>query len=126
MEAIIFSASVVGFTSVPIWATYAASKSYDLLFAEALATELKPSNIDVMALCPGATRTEFADYKGFWAELMVMSSEDVVRGALKNVGRKPIYIAGLMNRMTVFAFRFMPRRMVANIFGGVLRDMVGR
>lgn len=122
--AIIFTASIVGFTSVPIWGTYAASKSYDLLLAEALAVELKPHNIDVMALCPGSTRTEFANYQGSWAKLFVMNSDDVVRGALKSVGQKTIHIAGLMNRMTVFSLRFLPRRLAAKIFGMLIRDMV--
>lgn len=122
--AIIFTASIVGFTSVPIWGTYAASKSYDLLLAEALAVELKPHNIDVMALCPGTTRTEFANYQGFWATLLVMNPDDVVRGALNSVGKKTVHIAGVMNRMMAFSFRFMPRRLAAKIFGKTVRDML--
>lgn len=122
--AIIFTASIVGFTSVPIWSTYAASKSYDLLLAEALAVELKPHNIDVLALCPGTTRTEFADYQGFLAKILVMNPDDVVRGALKSVGKKTIYIADLMNRVIVFSFRFIPRRLAAKVFGKTVRDMV--
>lgn len=123
--AIIFTASIVGFTSVPVWASYAASKGYDLLLAEALAAELKPHNIDVLALCPGSTRTEFADYQGFWARLLVMDADEVVRGALQNMGRKTVHIAGLMNRLIVFSFRFIPRRLAASIFGGIVRDMAG-
>lgn len=122
--AIIFTASIVGFTSVPIWGTYAASKSYDLLLAEALAVELKPHNIDVLALCPGTTRTEFANYQGFLAKILVMNPDDVVRGALKSVGKKTIHIAGVMNRVIVFSFRFMPRRLAAKVFGKTVRDMV--
>lgn len=123
--AIIFTASIVGFTSVPVWGTYAASKSYDLLLAEALAVELKPHNIDVLALCPGTTRTEFANYQGFLANILVMNPEDVVRGALKSLGKKTIHIAGVMNRVIVFSFRFMPRGLAAKIFGRTVRDMVG-
>ena len=122
--AIIFSASIVGFTSVPIWATYAASKSYGLLLAEALAVELTTHHIDVMALCPGATRSEFADYQGFWARLFVTDADEVVRSALKNLGRKTVHITGLMNWMTVFAFRFMPRRLVSIILSAIIRNMV--
>ncbi|TQV89482.1 SDR family NAD(P)-dependent oxidoreductase [Aliikangiella coralliicola] len=121
--AIIFTASIVGFTSVPLWGTYAASKSYDLLFAEALAVELKPHNIDVMALCPGSTHTEFANYEGFLAKLFVMKSDDVVGGALKSLGRKTVHIAGLMNKITVFSLRFIPRRIAAKLFGTLVRNM---
>ena len=123
--AILFTASIVGFTSVPVWASYAASKGYDLLLAEALAAELKPHNIDVLALCPGSTRTEFADYQGFWARLLVMDADEVVRGALQNMGRRTVHIAGLMNRLIVFSFRFIPRRLAAGIFGKIVRDMAG-
>ena len=107
-----------------MWGTYAASKSYDLLLAEALAFELKQHNIDVMALCPGSTRTEFANYQGFLAKLFVMNLDDVVRGALKNVGRKSVHVAGLINRINVFSVRFMPRRLAAMIFSRIVRDMV--
>src|SRR3546814_15063522 len=37
------------------------SKAFVLSFSEALHEEMKPHNIRVTALCPGPTRTEFAD-----------------------------------------------------------------
>ena len=77
-----------------------------------------------MALCPGATRTEFADYQGFIAARYAMKPDDVVRGALKSIGKRTIYIAGWMNKLTVFTFRFIPRRLAAIIFGATVRDMV--
>ena len=122
--AIIITASVVAFTSVPVWGTYAASKAYDLLLAEALAVELEPHNIDVMAFCPGITRTEFADYQGLRANLIVLEPDDAVRGALKNVGRKTVYVAGTLNRMAVLGLRFLPRRLASVAFGTNVRDMV--
>lgn len=120
---IMFTASVVGFTSVPIWATYSGSKAYDLLLAESLNVELKPYGVDVMAVCPGSTRTEFLDYQGFWSKILVMEASDVVRGALKSIGKRPYYIAGWMNKLTIFSFRFIPRWLSARIFGFLLRDM---
>ena len=56
---IIVVSSVVAFQPMPYFATYAATKAFDLLFAEALAGELNGKSIDVLAVCPGATRTEF-------------------------------------------------------------------
>jgi uncharacterized protein len=58
---VIFVASVAAFMPIPLLATYAASKAFLLHYAEALAEELSDQPIDVLALCPGATRTRFFD-----------------------------------------------------------------
>lgn len=118
------TASIAGFGPIPFWATYSASKSYDLLFSEALSAELKPHNIDVLALCPGATHTEFATYEGFIAKLLAMYPEEVISGALNSLGRRRVYVAGLLNKINVFSTRFMPRWLTALVFGFVIRDMV--
>lgn len=47
---IIFMSSIVSFQGVPHIANYAASKAYDLIFAEGVAAELKPYNVDVTAV----------------------------------------------------------------------------
>ena len=51
--ALIFLASLTAVSAISRWANYAASKGYDLQFAEAIDAELKDFNIDVLALCPG-------------------------------------------------------------------------
>jgi hypothetical protein len=43
---------------LPYFATYVASKAFDLVLAESLAEERRGEPVDVLALCPGATRTE--------------------------------------------------------------------
>ncbi|MGZ6143715.1 MAG: SDR family NAD(P)-dependent oxidoreductase, partial [Myxococcales bacterium] len=47
--------STAGFQPVPLFATYAASKAFVLSFSQALAEELAPRGIHVLALCPGVT-----------------------------------------------------------------------
>lgn len=121
---IIFSASIAGFAAIPIWANYSASKSYDLLLAEALSQELKPHGVDVIGLCPGATRTEFEEYSGLFANLMVMDAPPVVAQALNKLGRRTSTVAGILNALTVFLYRFMPRRWTSWLAGFVIRDMV--
>ena len=61
---VIVVSSVAGFQPLSYFATYAATKSFDLLFAEGLAGELKGTMVDVVAVCPGATRTEFFRSRG--------------------------------------------------------------
>lgn len=52
-------ASTAAFVPGPLMAVYYATKAYVVSLSEALASEYKERGIRVMALCPGATRTEF-------------------------------------------------------------------
>ncbi len=56
---ILIVSSTAAFQAVPYISTYAATKAFDLVFAEALAEEMRPYGIRVCALCPGSTSTEF-------------------------------------------------------------------
>jgi short-subunit dehydrogenase len=56
---ILIVASTAAFQAVPYIATYAATKVFDLHFAEGLAEEVKPFGIRVCGLCPGSTESEF-------------------------------------------------------------------
>jgi short-subunit dehydrogenase len=45
---------------VPFSAVYGASKAYVLMFSESIRYEYADKNINVMALCPGATKSNFS------------------------------------------------------------------
>jgi hypothetical protein len=53
-------ASAAAFQPGPLMAVYYASKAYVLSFSNALHEELRGSGVNVTALCPGFTETEFA------------------------------------------------------------------
>ncbi|WP_020528613.1 SDR family NAD(P)-dependent oxidoreductase [Flexithrix dorotheae] len=53
-------ASTAGFIPGPLQAVYYATKAYVVSFSQAIAEELRGTNVTVTALCPGATETEFA------------------------------------------------------------------
>jgi len=55
----LFTASVASTMPGPYYATYAASKSFVLSFAEAVRYELKDAGVTVTALMPGPTDTDF-------------------------------------------------------------------
>ena len=61
---VLILASTASFQAVPYISTYAATKAFDLLFAEGLAEEMKPHGIRVCALCPGSTESEFHEIAG--------------------------------------------------------------
>ena len=121
---IVFSASIAGHAPIPFWANYSASKAYDLFMGEALADELKPHGVDVLALCPGATHTEFSTYSGLFAPLMAMQPEKVVDQALAKLGKRRMTVVGFTNWLTTFSYRLVPRWLASKLAGVVIRDMV--
>jgi short-subunit dehydrogenase len=119
---IIFLSSSVAFAGVPSWSNYAASKAHDLVFAEGLAKELGRDGISVLALCPGATQTEF--WPAGSKPLFPQQPDAVVSVALKKLGRKTTVVAGWINSITAFSTRLLPRSWNATIFGWVIGGML--
>lgn len=52
--------STASFVPVPYSAVYGATKAYVLMFSESIRYEYADKNINVMALCPGATKSNFS------------------------------------------------------------------
>lgn len=112
---IVFVASAAAFMPVPLFATYAASKAFLLHYAEALAEELSDAPVDILALCPGATRTRFFERANIGrANLPQMHDADrVAREGLQTLGRRVVHVVGPANYLATAAARFLPRRFVA-------------
>ncbi len=111
-------ASTAAFQPVPFIAAYAATKAFDLIFAEGIAEELRPLGVNVCALCPGSTNTEFKDVAGQPDRLfrVAETAEKVARVGLEGMARgKTVVISGGMNRLMVGAERLAPRRFVAKM-----------
>jgi short-subunit dehydrogenase len=119
--AIIFLASVLSVTAVSRWGTYSASKGFDLQFAEALTEELKQYNIDVLALCPGLTRTELVTISKL-NNLMAMDAENVVDIALNKLGKANLVVPGILNKINFLSTRLAPRFMNTKIFSAVVKS----
>ncbi len=92
-------------------AAYCATKAFDLILAESLWHELAPSGVDVMAVVAGATRTPsmLTSNPGFEAYPGIMEPADVARGALRNLGRGPVWVAGSANREAAGGLYPVPR-----------------
>jgi uncharacterized protein len=111
---IINVSSGAAFVPVPTMAVYGASKVFDLSFSEAIAAELGGEPIDVLTLCPGATRTQFAARAGFERGNLpgAVEPERVARAAMNALGRQRTLITGVIGPLA-----FGPAAMVRNLFG---------
>ena len=109
-------ASTAGFQPVPLFATYSATKAFVISFSEALADELVPRRIHVMALCPGVTRTGFQRIAGVDLAGQVASPEAVAHFALRALrAQRRIAIHGARNKLIVQSERLTPRRIVVKM-----------
>ena len=117
--------STSAFQPVPFLAVYGASKAFLLSLTEALATEVEGSGVQIQALCPGLTATEFQGVAGTDRVLFnrtgSMTPAAVVAASLRGVERGKLRVVpGLSNRLTAALVPFTPgwlvRRMGATLF----------
>src|SRR5262249_32422307 len=111
---ILLVASSLGYEPTPGYAAYGASKSYVLLLGEALHSELKPHGVNVTVLSPGPALTSFGHVAGqkdtALIRMLMMKPRLVARtGILAMLRRRSSVIAGILNKLIVFSFRFTPR-----------------
>jgi short-subunit dehydrogenase len=123
---VLIVASTAAFQSVPYISTYAATKAFDLLFAEGLAEEMKPYGVRVCALCPGSTESEFAEVAGQThiaaSRAHRETAEKVARTGLRALAAGKSYvISGLGNYLGVLGQRLVPRRFVARVAARMFR-----
>jgi short-subunit dehydrogenase len=97
-------------------ASYAATKSFDLILAEALWHELAPEGVDVLCAIVGATRTPsmLSSNETFEAYPGIMEPREVAAGALDHLGRGPSWVPGSANIEAARAMWPISRVEVAN------------
>jgi short-subunit dehydrogenase len=120
---ILILASTASFQAVPFISTYAATKAFDLLFAEGLAEEMKPYGIRVCALCPGSTESEFHEVAGQQKFIKkAETAQKVARTGLQALAAGKSYvISGPGNYLGAHSQRLVPRRFVTKIAGGMFK-----
>jgi short-subunit dehydrogenase len=114
---IINVASTAAFQPVPYMAVYGATKAFVLSFTEALAQEFKGRGVRALALCPGATETNFFATAGEGAQLgRNRTVAQVIRTALRAYDRgESVVIDGPFNRLLALSPRFLPRAVIAGV-----------
>ena len=117
------SGGVINVSSVAGWmssGTYSSAKAWVTSFSEALATVHKKSNVHVMALCPGFTRTEFHSRANMETQTipnwMWLDVDKVVAKALSDFEKqKPISVPGLQYKVLSLVAQYFPRPVVRRI-----------
>ncbi|MGA2868026.1 MAG: SDR family oxidoreductase [Verrucomicrobiota bacterium] len=114
---IINIASLAAFQPQSNSAVYAASKSFLLLFSEALWLELEPHGVHMLAVCPGPVATNFFNRIGSKLPPQAISAERVASETLRAFDKKQaVLVPGTMvTRIQAFGYRVLPRAVVARI-----------
>ena len=108
-------ASIGAYQSVPNMALYASSKAFVRNFTEALHDEWKGTPLSATCICPGGTKTEFHSMAGAgdysWvANRSMMTADEVARLTVRAMlaGKRNV-IPGLVNKLSCWGVRFVPR-----------------
>jgi uncharacterized protein len=116
-------ASTAGFQPTPGMAVYGATKAFVLSFSEALWQECKGTGVRVLALCPGATETEFFARTG--EEFLTdgrQTPKQVVDTAMAALDKStPTVVSGWRNAILANGYRFTPRRLMVQISEQLLK-----
>ena len=128
---ILVVASTAAFQPVPYISTYAATKAFDLLFAEGLAEEVRPYGVRVCALCPGSTESEFRQVANQTdvpaSNRKQETAEKVARTGLQALAAGKSYvISGFGNYLGTHAERLASRGIVARIAAKMFRPQKSR
>lgn len=120
--------SVASLAPLPYWAVYCSTKACLSTFSLALREEVRHLGVDVVALSPGFTTTEFHDRAGMSRSMIPgpawMSADEVARGGLRALarGRAEVF-PGIRSRFFAVLSRLTPRFLRSRLVGAVGRRL---
>jgi short-subunit dehydrogenase len=121
---ILLMSSLAGGQGCPMVASYAASKAFEIILAEGLWDEFRPAGVDVLACRAGPTRTPSYEASRPRKKVPIMEPMPVVEEALAALGRKPVVVAGRLNRAVNFVMqRILSRPAAVRFMGNSTRQM---
>jgi hypothetical protein len=125
---LVFLSSIVAFQGVPRAANYAASKAYVQSLAEALALELRPHGVDVLASAPGPVASGFAARAGMDLG-RAADPAGVAAATVRALGRGSTVRPGMLAKFLGYSLATAPRalrvRIMAAIMAGMTRGAAG-
>jgi uncharacterized protein len=80
-------------------AVYSATKAFETSFACGLWQELLDTNVEVLLVIPGPTRTGFQEEAGTKVASWAMEPTAVAAGAIEQLGKRLVYVAGDVNQV---------------------------
>ena len=113
-------ASLAGLVPAPGGHTlYGASKAFLIKFSESLGHEVRPRGVNVTALCPGFTYSEFHDITGtreqmkrlpswLWMDALTVARQ----GYAAVMAGEPLYVNGPVNRTIAALVKVAPRWLI--------------
>jgi short-subunit dehydrogenase len=118
--------SLAGFQPGPSNATYGATKAFVTSFTEAVHEELRGTGVNVTALCPGFTHTEFQERANVPANevpgFMWQEAPEVARAGLDGLEKnKAIVIPGAVNKVMGNLSAITPHVITRRVGGAVLK-----
>ncbi len=123
---IINVSSAAGFQPIPFMATYAATKAFVTSFSEAIAEENRPFGIQVLALCPGSTKTNFFAASNIDRPIQVkgqQTAKDVVETAIHAVkSRRTKVVSGFANKVGALLGGYVPTVISRRVMAKMLRS----
>ncbi|MEQ8966849.1 MAG: SDR family NAD(P)-dependent oxidoreductase [Azospirillaceae bacterium] len=124
---LIVVSSALAASPLPFFATYAASKAFSLWYAEALAEEVRGQPVDVLALCPGPTRSAFGARAGFSAGGLpgALDADAVAKRGLAALGKRNVLVTGRFTPALMEPF-VTSHRLLSRGLGGVMRPFARR
>ncbi len=121
--------SVASFQPAPGLAVYAATKAYVTSFSESLHEEVKSHGVNVSALCPGLTKTEFQSvsnteqYADEFPAFAWTSPEQVVDEGLSSViSNRTLAVPGAQYKVMTAASNVTPRWLKRRMSSMIQRD----
>lgn len=116
--------STAAFQPTPGMAIYGATKAFVLSYTEALWQECKGTGVKVLALCPGATETEFFARTG--DEFLTdgrQTPKQVVDTALAALDKSnPTVVSGLRNNILSAGYRVAPRKLMLAVSERIMKS----
>lgn len=108
--------SVVAFSPNPYFNVYGPGKAYDLCLSEAMYGELKELGVSVSVLCPGPTRTNWAETAGKAESFNSGSAKKVAQEAFIGMQEgKLIIVPYLSNKLYRYLLPLLPVQMQAQL-----------